>query len=205
MTDKSPSPREQVLQQQQRRVSQMSPKLAVREAATTLEHQPPETAELPVTDLASGLRVLVDKSFLLRPKYADQQKRAVREGAHPKLLEFERLFVRRLAKKYGIPMFAHCVVRTAEEQKRLYVQGFSKASGGLSPHQYGCAVDIIHSLKAWKLERESWTMVGHIGKELALQMGVKLVWGGDWSFYDPAHWELSDWRSIAGGFPFSGG
>ena len=26
-------------------------------------------------------------------------------------------------------------------------------------------------------------------------IGVKVVWGGDWTRpYDPAHWELADWK-----------
>lgn len=155
-----------------------------------------------MTGLAKGLLVMQDRAFLLRPNYADQQKRAVRDGAHPKLLEFERRFIRRMAKKHGVPLFAHCVIRSAADQAEAYVKGNSRAMPGRSPHNFGCAVDIVHSVKAWNLHRDSWTMLGHIGKEVATQMGLKLVWGGDWSFYDPAHWELADWRSLAGGFPF---
>lgn len=145
---------------------------------------------------------MVDRPFLLRTKYHEQQQRAVRDGAHPDLIEFERKFIRRMAKKHGVPLFAHNMVRTGAEQTELFVRGVSKARAGQSPHNFGCAVDIVHSIRAWDLSKESWSLLGHIGKELASQLGVKLIWGGDWSFYDPAHWELAGWRSLADGFPF---
>lgn len=94
-------------------------------------------------------------------------------------------------------MYAHNMVRTSAQQQELYVRGVSKAKGFDSPHPNGCAVDIVHSTRAWDLTKSEWSMLGHIGKELAAQNGFKLVWGGDWSFYDPAHWELANWRSHA--------
>lgn len=159
-----------------------------------------------MTDLASGLRVLVDRPFLLRPKWVDQQGRANRVGAHPAIVEFERKFIARMAKKHGVPMFAHNMVRTPAEQRAVFVQGHSQKDGSKPFAHMGCAVDIVHSVKAWDLERASWSMLGHIGKELATQLGIRLTWGGDWSSpYDPAHWELANWRELVGGFPFSGG
>nr|WP_245369132.1 M15 family metallopeptidase [Agrobacterium tumefaciens] len=93
-------------------------------------------------------------------------------------------------------MFAHCVYRDDVEQQRLYVKGLSKAKPGQSAHNYGLAVDIVHGTKAWDLTRKQWDLIGHIGKEVAASLGIKVEWGGDWSFYDPAHWELANWRDI---------
>lgn len=138
---------------------------------------------------------MIDRSFLASERYKGQQTRAIRAGAHPDLLEFERVLVKRMA-KLGIPMFAHCVMRDGEEQNLLFVTGRSKARAGQSPHQYGLAVDVVHGVKAWDLTRKQWDIVGHVGKEVAAQLGVKVEWGGDWKFYDPAHWELADWRDI---------
>lgn len=163
------------------------------------------TAAIPEVpkDLAGGLRALVDRPRLLRPEWQDQQSLAERKGAHPRLREFERLFVKRMANKHGVPLYAHNMVRTAEEQTALYVRGVTRASAGLSPHNHGLAVDIVHSVHHWDVHRHSWLMLGHIGKELAGQLGLKVVWGGDWAgLWDPAHWELADWRSLKGGFPF---
>ena len=40
-------------------------------------------------------------------------------------------------------------------------------------------------------------MIGGVGKEVARKMGLRVTWGGDFkSLYDPAHWELTDWRTV---------
>lgn len=148
------------------------------------------------TGIDQALLRLRDQQFLLSTKYQEQQWRANRKGVHSDILDFERLFVRKL-KRLGVPMFAHNMMRTSGEQQELYVRGVSNAKGFDSPHPNGCAVDIVHSTRAWNLTKAEWSILGHIGKELASQNGFKLVWGGDWSFYDPAHWELASWRSLA--------
>lgn len=144
---------------------------------------------------ADELRGMVDHAFCFSTKYTDQQGRADRLGAQPEILEFERKLVKRV-RKLGIPLFAHCVIRTSQEQNRLFNAGRSKARAGESPHNYGAAVDLIHGTKAWALSRRQWAIIGHLGKELAIQAGLKVTWGGEWDFYDPAHWELSEWRTI---------
>lgn len=135
-------------------------------------------------------------SFLQTVKYSEQQFRALRDGAHEDILLFEAAFQRRMS-KLGIPMFAHCVWRSHAEQDRLKAAGRSKASAGQSAHNFGCAIDYVHSTKAWGLSEKEWLMVGHIGKEVANSLGINIVWGGDWKFYDPAHWELANWREQA--------
>lgn len=103
----------------------------------------------------------------------------------------------------GVPMFPHCIWRSEAEQERLFKGGFTKVLYPHSAHNRGCAVDVIHSTKAWNLTESQWQIVGHVGRELAASKGWKLVWGGDdpgvddafdW---DPAHWELERWRSHA--------
>lgn len=146
---------------------------------------------------------MADRPFLATQKWQQQQWRANREGAHPSILEFEKVFIRRMT-KLGVPMFAHCVVRTEQEQWEQFVDGDSKddPKDGLWPHR-GTAVDLIHSVKAWNLDKHQWGLVGHIGKNIvAPAIGVKVTWGGDWSFYDPAHWELTGWKAIAGEYPW---
>lgn len=140
-------------------------------------------------------------AFLAGQKHQAQHWRADRQGAHPgivghkglQITGFEKLLIRRMA-KLGVPMFATEVNRSPERQDELYAAGHSKAKRGSSPHQYGCAVDIVHGVKGWDLTLRQWEIVGHVGKEISLEYGWKVVWGGDWKFYDPAHWEMEDWR-----------
>lgn len=161
-------------------------KAEVRQAAAQRMPEPANYAE--------ALKQLVHKAHLASEKHRDQQARPQRLGADPDLLRFERAFCRRF-EKLGVPMFPHCIVRGRHEQNRLFVTGKSLARFPKSPHNFGMAVDLVHGVHAWNLSKGSWEIVGHVGKEVAAQLGVKVSWGGDWRFYDPAHWELSDWRS----------
>lgn len=161
---------------------------------------PPDQA--PPSSYEAALRGLADKPVLASRKWQEQQWRANREGANPNLLEFERVLVKKFA-KLGVPMSAHTVVRTEDEQRGLFIDGHSKDSpdDGLWPHK-GCAFDLVHSVKAWGLSKREWDLIGHVGKEAAKSIGVHVTWGGDWNFYDPAHWELTNWREIMEQYPW---
>lgn len=141
------------------------------------------------------LVAMSDRAFVAAPKWKSQQLRANREGAHPRILEFEKALVKKMA-SLGVPMFAHEFVRDEARQTELFIRGHSKAKAGQSPHQFGLAVDIIHSVKAWNLTRAQWDLIGRFGKELATQRGLHVKWGGDFeTIWDPAHWELRDWKN----------
>lgn len=128
--------------------------------------------------------------------------RAKRKGASPQILEFEQALIKKLA-SLQVPVFAHCVIRERDEQEAAYFRGNSKARFGQSPHNYGMAVDIIHSIKGWEIPNQSWEIIGHVGKEVAKAHGIKIVWGGDFkSLWDPAHWELADWKTKTELFPW---
>jgi len=120
---------------------------------------------------------------------------ANRKGANVDILEFERALLRRF-RRLSVPMYAHNMVRTKDEQKALFVRGVSKTPDK-SAHLYGCAVDIVHGTRHWEIPRKAWDLVGHLGKEVAQSLGVKITWGGDFkSIYDPAHWEITGWRDL---------
>ena len=157
---------------------------------------PPEpSGEAPEeTSLRMALAEIANRQFCQSVKYGEQQWRADRRDAYPRILEFERLLVKRL-RRLDVPVFASTIWRTNADQDAAFVMGHSKARAGESPHNWGCAVDIIHGVKGWDLSRRQWAIIGHMGKELAVQNSLKMTWGGDWSsLWDPAHWELSDWR-----------
>lgn len=138
---------------------------------------------------------MVDRKFIASQRYKDQQMRAVRENAHPDILEFEKRLITKMRKQF-VPLFCHCLWRDALTQNALRQSGKSKAWAWESPHNYGLAVDIVHSTKAWDLTTKQWELLGHIGKEISVQAGINVTWGGDWKFYDPAHWELSEWKIL---------
>lgn len=142
-----------------------------------------------------GLKALRNSAMLDSPKWAEQQDRANRKGCHQDILAFERAFIARM-QKLGVPMFCHTAQRTMDEQNAAFVRGVSRAKAGKSAHNYGCAVDIVHSVKAWDMTREQWALLGHIGKEIASGLGADIEWGGDWKFYDPAHWEVRGWKFL---------
>ena len=181
------------------------PNRPVRGVVTLPDMPPPPVFAEPATPsetLPLALAGLVNRPFLATERYREQQQRAVREGAHPKVLKFADAGIRKF-KKLGIPMFAHCIVRTEEEQALLVKQGGSKDSpaDGWWPHR-GCAVDIIHSVKGWEMNADEWRLIGHLLQEVSDQMGLSMEWGGHWTFYDPAHWQLKNWKAIAGEYPW---
>lgn len=154
----------------------------------------------PATAFPRVLDSMRNPGFLKSARYQEQQTRANRVGAHPHIIEFADKLVKRGA-GLGIPLFAHCMVRTYGEQATAFLNGVSNddPTDGLWPHRY-TAVDIIHGNLGWMdnpAVPHAWDVIGHLGKEVAHSMDIKIEWGGDWRFFDPAHWELGDWRKIA--------
>lgn len=148
----------------------------------------------------AGLRTAANPQFLGGLKYREQQLRAGTEFAHPDIVRFAQRLVLE-ARRYGVPLFPHEFYRSAARQAQLKADGFSRAGPGLSPHNSGLAVDVIHGVRAWDLSRHEWAAIGAMGKQVARSMGLKIVWGGDFrSIYDPAHWELENWRELAKGW-----
>lgn len=86
--------------------------------------------------------------------------------------------------------------RSAEEQNALFKQGASQLDGYVrkSRHQSGHAVDFVvydeNGKVTWGFsyyEQVSWAF-----KQAARELGVAIVWGGDWkSFKDGPHVELN--------------
>lgn len=140
---------------------------------------------------------LVDRSRVMSIAHRNQLLKVSSDGAHPDIVDFARAFLKELDAR-GMPFFPHCYVRSAQEQDRLFKAGVTKARAGQSPHNHGLAVDIVHDGKYWDLSGKQWAVVGMIGKEVARRRNIKIEWGGDWRFYDPAHWQLADWKKYAG-------
>jgi len=147
---------------------------------------------------------LVDLDATASKKYRDALLRVPTTGSHPDLVKWWQKF-QAVLKQRGYPMFPVEWVRGGTRQNQLQKEGFSRARAGQSPHNFGCAVDIVHVYHGWNIHngedddgpeaRAKWAIIGTLGKEVARKMNLNLTWGGDFpNFYDPAHWELSDWR-----------
>lgn len=148
--------------------------------------------------MQAAMAGMVDRPFLASRNWAEQQKRADRFGAHPDIILFEGLLIQRMA-KLGVPMFTHECWRSLERQADVYALGptVTRAKPGRSAHNYGAAVDVVHSVHLWGLDKKAWALVGHVGKEIAASKGLAITWGGEFkSIYDPAHWELTHWPAL---------
>lgn len=101
-----------------------------------------------------------------------------------------------------IPMFAVTVYRGKEAQDSAFARGTSKARFGQSAHNFKMAVDFVHIHRMWNLSRKEWEIIGLIGKEVARRRNIRITWGGDFkSLWDPAHWELADWKQRRDALP----
>lgn len=112
--------------------------------------------------------------------------------------------------KVGIPLRIVSGFRSFAEQERLKARGYSKAGAGHSAHNFGMALDIIHTVQAYDLPRDGWVLLNLIAQETARKAKVKIRWGGDWNgngvpvfadpkegFWDAAHFELLEWKKKA--------
>lgn len=125
------------------------------------------------------------------------------QNVDPRIVEFSQRFLVALAKE-SVPFYVHAAYRTRREQNDAVARGVSKTPWPRAAHCQGKAVDVVHSRYHWELSKPEWDWIGHIGKQVHAQMmrGTKaadrwqISWGGDWrTLWDPAHWEVSDWRS----------
>jgi hypothetical protein len=138
-------------------------------------------------------RLKVGTAYFTQNGYLSQQDRADWQQTDARIQLFTAKMIE-VFRKRGIPLYVHCAFRTREEQQANYNKGTSKAVWPRAPHCQGKAVDIVHSAYHWGLTPQEWQLIGKVGKDIARALNLELNWGGDWAFYDPAHWELSDWK-----------
>lgn len=140
------------------------------------------------------------RDFFTQRYYLRLHERADYRDAPMELRLFVWKYMRALRAR-GLPFYVHTCWRDPADQQRLVDKGYSKVRSGA--HQRSCAVDIVSAIDHWDIPEELWHYVGTLGESVArgLHLGqgldgetLKIEWGGRWSFYDPAHWQLSDWR-----------
>lgn len=112
-------------------------------------------------------------------------------------------YVQKLAQARDIPLYVHTALRSKAVQNQHVRDGTSKAKYPLSAHNIGEAVDLVHGTYHWDMSRQEWAMIHTLGRlaldrvnsRLAAADWLSLTWGGHFkTLYDPAHWEISDYR-----------
>ncbi|MBX8827819.1 hypothetical protein, partial [Ochrobactrum sp. SFR4] len=108
-----------------------------KEKINTMEHRRKKESQ-PLKNRGAARRSMMNRTFIQSQKYKDQQMRAVKDGAHPDILEFEKRLITRM-RKQDVPLFCLYCWRGEDEQNALFVRGHSKARFGQSAHNFGMA------------------------------------------------------------------
>lgn len=141
--------------------------------------------------------------FILSDAHVRQWDKADWQMCDPRLMKWAAVFIE-LARKRGIPLYVHSAFRTEAEQAAALAAGNSKVAYPRSAHNIGEAVDIVHGVFHWTLTEREWAMLHVLGRraldlvnrDLKKLDKLQLTWGGDFkSMYDPAHWEITDYRA----------
>lgn len=99
------------------------------------------------------------------------------------------------AARAGILLRMNNGYRTLQEQQSLYDQGKTNTPPGYSWHNHRMAFDASpidpqgNSLTQ-HISRDQWKAIGKFGKDQLLR------WGGDFSDYDPVHWDNAIGKNI---------
>tara|TARA_R110002020_G_scaffold170207_1_gene359563 strand:- start:1156 stop:1554 length:399 start_codon:yes stop_codon:yes gene_type:complete len=115
-------------------------------------------------------------------------------GVRPELIEIALQAIQMSPIDFGIPSSGG--LRTAEEQKALFVNGKSKCDGEVkkSYHQSGNALDFyayVDGAASWK--EEHLAIVAAAFLQAAIELGYTLEWGGLWKgFRDMPHVQMPE-------------
>lgn len=105
------------------------------------------------------------------------------KGVHPDLVRV----VKRAAELSSVPIVVTEGLRTLERQKQLKAAGKSWTLN--SRHLTGHAVDVVDA-DDFKYDIPDMTTIAVAMKDAARELGVPIVWGGDWKVRDTPHFEL---------------
>lgn len=168
-----------------------------------------EGGEIILTTECIGGDISTKKKYVLSDVSIEKMK-----GVHPKLIELMKKAISNSPYDFKIVQG----LRTAEYQNSLYQQGRTKPGkivtkldgyNRKSNHQakadgYGHAVDIAvcgyydqngiyvkYTTDAEMFDNKKLVEISRHVKAVAKEMGMEIVWGGDWkTLYDTPHYEL---------------
>lgn len=145
-------------------------------------------------------KTLMAPSHFKTASWLRQCERADWAHTDNRLAVWSSIFIH-MALKRGIPLYVHCALRDEAAQTAVFKSRNSKVRYPNSAHNIGEAVDIVHGTLHWEMNKEEWRLLGVLGRlaldrlnaSLKKDHKLQLTWGGSWSFYDPAHWEIADY------------
>lgn len=104
----------------------------------------------------------------------------------------------------GLDVLVTCTLRTDAEQTALYARGrttpgriVTRAKAGQSAHNYGLAIDVVPMVNGkpdWEEADPVWKTIGQLGQAA----GLTWLGASDSTFPEEPHFELPDWREVAG-------
>jgi peptidoglycan L-alanyl-D-glutamate endopeptidase CwlK len=91
----------------------------------------------------------------------------------------------------------NCGFRGQEDQEKAFKDGYSKAHWLQSPHNYlpALAVDVVPYPTLWADENKLKEL-GKLVQIKAIDLELKITWGGSWKWKDLPHYELTNWREM---------
>jgi peptidoglycan L-alanyl-D-glutamate endopeptidase CwlK len=107
-------------------------------------------------------------------------------------------------KAADIDILVTCTLRSNADQAALWAQGrtapgkiVTKALPGQSAHNYGLAIDVVPIVNGkpdWDGVHPIWQQIGALG------VAAGLEWAGapDFPFHEWAHFQMANWREVAG-------
>lgn len=151
------------------------------------------------------------------PAMGEPKKRMTRMRYNAGPMGFISDQVQKEMQRAGYPVREHELYRSPERQSQLLARGRSTAKPFSSAHQFFGASDLIHEKWAWfdpaipdvPDGAQFWATLYDCIQVVSERYSIPLRWGGDWngngvpvlhdpkeSFWDPAHFELCNWRDF---------
>jgi peptidoglycan LD-endopeptidase CwlK len=112
------------------------------------------------------------------------------QGVDEELYKLMKLALSRSPIDFGIPEYGG--LRTAEDQKKLFDKGLSKADGTIkkSYHQTGKAVDVfafVNGKASW--DEQHLALIAGVVLSCAKEVGLNITWGGTFGSKEFKGWD----------------